>query len=157
MTQPNTPQGGNPVQVQDLPKSTVNHVVDLLQARINEVRPLLDAPIHKLSLIVIAGSGKDYLNTTINFPASEVPLEFQTFLHDYANRLGAHIQSLTHDIPLMRLGNHMVSLESLIKDYTAGEIPSIDADTAAALRAMQPGQTMTILINQIPHTVQRVS
>lgn len=118
----------------------------------------ISAELHKVTIVVNGRKGRELINEVFMFPPGTIPGELRDFLQVCRDNLHSELTALLNTPKLMRLGNHVITLADLLKEYTADpENLSIDPDTVAALQDMQPGQTMTILINQEPHQIQRLS
>lgn len=118
----------------------------------------ISAELHKVTIVVNGRRGRELINEVFMFPPGTIPGELQEFLRVCRDNLHHELTKLLNTPKMMRLGNHIITLADLLKEYTADpDNLSIDPDTVAALQELQPGQSMTILINQEPHQIQRLS
>lgn len=119
---------------------------------------VLAAEIHKVTIVINGRKGRELVNEIFMFPPGTIPGELRDFLQVCRDNLHSELTGLLNTPKMMRLGNHIITLADLLKEYTADpDNLSIDPDTVAALQDMQPGQSLTILINNQPHQIQRLS
>jgi len=147
----------NPQSPAPVPSSAVTQQLDSLDKQIVAIREVLQCRITRLTIVVAGRDGFQSVNKVFSFPSGSIPGEIHNFLQDYGNRLCAEKLTIQSEIVLIKLGDQVLELESFIKEYTAGLTPSIDADSAAALRALDLGGICSIIINNIPFPVKRIN
>lgn len=148
----------NPTPPAGLPPASIQAELQAKTALINHLVEISSCTITKLTIVVKGRNGKEAVNKVLTFPPGQVPPEFLQFLESYSNTVAAEKMALQSNQVLIKIGSsRIVLLEDFIKDYTAGEIPSMNADDAAKLQALQYGETAIIQINELPLQVQRIS
>jgi hypothetical protein len=144
-----TPQGNRPAYNQKR--------VQQLRAQISNCSKIIECEIQRLSISVVGETNADAVIGRFMFHSPSVPIEFKDFLCAYRRECERELAELHSGRSLVLMGNHVIDLDDLIDEYTSTEIPSIDPETVAALRALEPGASMIILINDTPQTIQKFS
>lgn len=149
LQQPTAQQGAKPVNVPELIKDLTSLIADCSVCE--------DCDIHKLTIVVNGRKNREHVSKVFNFSPGNIPAEMKEFFIAYRKNLLAQVTELQQSTPMVKLGNQVVAIADLLTDYTAGEIPAIDTDTAQAIRDMKPGALLTVLINDTPHQLQRIN
>lgn len=150
MTPNNTQQGDNLAARQAQ--------CEAIQKKILEIREVMESDIQKLTIVIAGKNGIAAVNKVFTFAATTgIPPEFSQFLDNYSDRLAAEILSINANVPIIQMGSHIVSLHTFIKDYTAGDEPSIDTGDVEALHKLPVGGSVTILLNGEMQVIKRIS
>jgi len=143
------PQGYDPKLIQAK--------LQALKANIEEYQVICASQIQRVTIVVQAFYRGEIINRVFSFPPGTIPLEINEFFESSANRMCAEMNAIEEGFNLYRIGNHIVEFNNFIKDYTAGEIPSIDGLDIQKMQNMEPGQKSIIDINNKPTPIERIS
>lgn len=138
-----------------LPQIT-KELIETLQTQLAESKQALNSNITKLTIIVHGFHKGDPIHKIFSFPPGQVPPEIYTLFESYANRMVGDLMKLQSEIPLLLVSNKIVAIEDFIKEYTVGEIPSLDPESVAIVKSLVVGQGWTIHLNNTPQYVQRI-
>lgn len=147
----------NQTTQQGVPLYTTAERINILEEQTKHLSAIRNSEIYKLTIVSNGTRGKEAVNKTLVFPPGSVPPEFQQFIQSYADRLYSELIALRAGIKLLRYNNRVVSLEDFIKDYTAGENPSLSEQDANELHDIAPGAILVISINNQSTQVQRIN
>lgn len=148
----------NPNSTAAKPAKSIPSIIEEIDHLTAECREVIHSNLVKVTVVVQGRKGIEAVNKVFSFPPGAIPNALKDFFTSWANEMAQQKMILQSETVLLLVGSsQIVALDDFITDYTAGEIPSMSADDAAALKALQQKQIITIKINDCPLQVQRIS
>lgn len=138
--------------------ATSQKIIETINEQVKECQIVLESRITKLIVIVGGFKDREIISKVFNFPAGTVPeKEIMQFFQEYATRISGEAFAMKAGISLIRIGSDVISLVDFIKDYTAGDFPSMNAEDAGKLLEMLPGEYCIVQVNNTAVNVQRIN
>lgn len=132
-------------------------LIKSFQKELQDIEDVQRCQLRKVTIVINGSYQRTEVNKIFSYPTGAFLESFKEFLQSYADQVRKQIAALQPAPRMLRLGNQIVSLDDFIKDFTAGEIPSIDQDTVNSISLMYVGATLTVIINNVSHQVTRIS
>lgn len=128
-----------------------------IQSRIREYQQVLDCDVTRLTIMIAGKNGIEAINKVFLWPPGTIPDALEQFFESVANDLVAEKMILEASQVLIKFGSQIVELENFIKEYTAGETPSIDGLDIDRLNKLQVGETCMIGVNGEVISILRIN
>lgn len=148
----------NPKPTTAKPAQSTAKLIEELDYQSAQCSEVINSHLVRVTIMVEARKGIEAVNKVFTFPPGAIPAGLKDFFEVWLYELMGKRTALLNETILLLVGSsQIVALDDFITDYTAGEIPSMSADDAAALRKLQPKDIITILVNECPLQVQRIN
>jgi hypothetical protein len=133
-------------------------VIDSIDQKVNDCLQVIESRILKLTIVVEGVWNTQRLHKYFYFREdSLIPKEIYNFFVAYAQRMAQQAENLLdNNEKTVQLGNDIIQLDDLIKDYAIGLFPSIDAEDCQKLQALAVGSAAVIRINNSIQSIKRI-